>query len=105
MKNLKAKIKKLLIDNHECRNKASELVKLIHTHELITQGFNRYYLYHALDNGKIHHADTIKRYYRQVKSELRLEHPEWFEGTREQEDKVKEDLDYNVVPKWPGQLF
>lgn len=98
MKNLKAKIKRLLIDNPGCRNKASEVVKLIHNQELSAQGFNRYDLYHALENGKIHQADTIKRYYRQVKSELRLEHPEWFEDTREQEDTVKEDLGYTIKP-------
>lgn len=104
MKNLKAKIKGLLIDNPECRNKSSEVVKLIHNDELKEQGLYRHDLYYALDNKKIHQADTIKRYYRQVKSELRLEHPEWFKSTEKEEQKVKEDLDYNVFND-PFKLF
>ena len=106
MKNLKAKIKKLLINNPDCRNRASQVVKLIHTDELKQQGLNRFDLYHALDNGKIHQADTIKRYYRQVKSELRLEHPEWFTSTKAEQKKVKQDLGYNVfdMPLDGGKL-
>ncbi len=96
MKKLKNRIRYLLINNPGCRNKASEVVKLIHQSELKEQGLNQYDLFYALERGKIHQADTIKRYYRQVKSELRLEHPEWFTSTKVEEKKVLQDLEYNV---------